>query len=175
LVAIAVLGGAGAIVAASGWPGTNPARANLPPSSAEQGGQVEANHAGELGCRDGAGGEDILDFAPTVNDEQATRLTPTLDFDSMNGSARYEAHRGKIYYWGRAGSDDHDPQSGGVRVRWRTTNGPWHSCPSVLPITERGYVHTPAVATTIGGQAVSIQICLWRDTPYRENCTATIG
>ncbi|WP_189334215.1 hypothetical protein [Actinoplanes ianthinogenes] len=43
-----------------------------------------------------------------------------------------------------------------------------------LPVTERGYVHTPAVATTIGGQPVSLRICLWRDTPRRENCTPVI-
>ncbi|BCJ39369.1 hypothetical protein GCM10010168_63830 [Actinoplanes ianthinogenes] len=52
--------------------------------------------------------------------------------------------------------------------------GAWHDCPVRLPVTERGYVHTPAVATTIGGQPVSLRICLWRDTPRRENCTPVI-
>ena len=92
----------------------------------------------------------------------------------MNGSARYARHQGRTYYWGRAGSDDHDPHAGGARVRWRAGAGQWHSCPAPLAVTERGYVHTPAVATTIGGQPVTVQICLWRDTPRRENCTPEI-
>jgi hypothetical protein len=41
-------------------------------------------------------------------------------------------------------------------------------------VTERGYVHTPAVATTILGHPVTVQICLWRDEPHRENCTPEI-
>ncbi|MEU4560171.1 hypothetical protein AB0F72_17445 [Actinoplanes sp. NPDC023936] len=127
-------------------------------------------------CRLGAAGNDIIMETATVfDDEAATRLDPTLDFDEMNGSARYARHDGRTYYWGRAGSDDATPRSGGARVRWKTPDGPWHSCATSLAVTERGYVHTPAVATTIGGQAVVVQVCLWRDTPSRENCLAEIS
>lgn len=124
---------------------------------------------------DAAPGEIIADTSSVFDDDAATRLSPTLDFDTMNGSARYQAYQGRTYYWGRAGSDDHDPHSGGTRTRWRMAGGPWHSCATVLPVTERGYVRTPAVPTTIGGSAVTIQVCLWRDEPRRENCTPEIS
>jgi len=127
-------------------------------------------------CRDGATGDDvILDTTTVFDDDQATRLSPTLDFDAMNGSARYATHLGRTYYWGRAGSDDNRPHSGGSRTRWRIGNGPWHSCATALPLIERGYVHSPAVATTVADQAVTVQVCLWRDEPRRENCTPQIS
>ncbi|WP_145831051.1 hypothetical protein [Actinoplanes teichomyceticus] len=127
-------------------------------------------------CRLGAASNDIIMDAMTVfEDNAATRLDPTLDFDEMNGSARYARHDGRTYYWGRAGSDDENPRSGGARIRWKTSDGPWRSCATPLAVTERGYVHTPAVATTIGGRAVTIQVCLWRDTPPRENCLDEIS
>ncbi|WP_433788630.1 hypothetical protein [Actinoplanes sp. CA-252034] len=132
----------------------------------------EEDHA----CREGVVGDEIIADASTVfDDDQATRLSPTLDFDAMNGSARYASRQGRIYYWGRAGSDDATPHAGGTRVRWRIADGPWHSCASPLPLAERGYIHSPAVSTTIGGQPVTIQVCLWRDEPNRENCTAEIA
>ena len=130
----------------------------------------------ELLCRTGAAGTEIIDDSTAVfDDDQATRLSPTLDFDQMNGSARYARYRGVTYYWGRAGSDDATPAAGGARVRWRPAGGEWHTCPVLLPVTERGYVHTAAVATTIAGQPVTIQVCLWRDVPRRENCTPEIA
>ncbi len=130
----------------------------------------------DAGCWLDATGDDILADTPArFADDRATRLSPTLDFDQMNGSARYDSHAGRIYYWGRAGSDDHDPHAGGVRVRWRVGDGRWHSCATTLSSSERGYVHTPAVATTIGGRAVTLQVCLWRDDPRRENCTDEIS
>ncbi|MEV6350902.1 hypothetical protein [Actinoplanes sp. NPDC051851] len=126
-------------------------------------------------CRLGAAVADIVDDASAVfRDDTATRLSPTLDFDAMNGSARYDRFEGRTFYWGRAGSDDDRPHSGGARVRWKTPGGPWRSCATALPLAERGYVHSPAVATTIGGQPVTVQICLWRDEPRRENCTPEI-
>lgn len=130
----------------------------------------------ELAC--GADAPDaalIQDSTTVFDDDEATRLSPTLDFDQMNGSARYGRYRGLTYYWGRAGSDDDTPAAGGARVRWRASDGPWHSCPVVLPVGERGYVHTPAVATTILGRPVTVQVCLWRDQPRRENCTPEIS
>ncbi|GIE29431.1 hypothetical protein Ait01nite_024760 [Actinoplanes italicus] len=137
---------------------------------------VRSNAKTDAPCRDGASGDDIIAATTSVfSDDGATRLSPTLDFDQMNGSARYARHAGRTYYWGRAGSDDHDPHSGGTRVRWRTADGDWHSCATALAVTERGYVHTPAVATTIGGEPVTVQICLWRDDPRRENCTEQIS
>lgn len=127
-------------------------------------------------CHLGAGGTDIvMETTKVFKDDTATRLDPTLDFDAMNGSARYDRYQGRTYYWGRAGSDDEAPHAGGTRVRWRTADGRWRSCATALAVTERGYVHTPAVATTIGGQPVTVQICLWRDTPHRENCTAEVA
>jgi hypothetical protein len=154
----------------TGWPkgGTAAPRAT---SSAPE---LPTHAKTDADCREGTSDTDIVDFSTTFTDDNATRITPTLDFDSMNGSARYQSHNGRIYYWGRAGSDDNDPHAGGSRVRWKTADGPWHSCSAILAVTERGYVHTPAVATTIAEKAVSIQICLWRDIPYRENCTATL-
>lgn len=123
-------------------------------------------------CGLGATGYDIIQNTTELfKDDEATRLSPTLDFDQMNGSARYARYQYRTYYWGRAGSDDHDPRSGGARIRWSTPDGPWRSCETALPQSERGYVHTPAVATTIGEKPVTVQICLWRDTPRRENCT----
>lgn len=127
----------------------------------------------EADCRKGTNGDDVLQTTTVFTDDAATRITPTLDFDQMNGSARYARHNGRTYYWGRAGSDDQDPHSGGASIRWRTSNAPWRTCPTPLAETERGYVHTLAVATTIGGEAVTIQVCIWRDDPYRENCTTT--
>ncbi|MEU4425557.1 hypothetical protein AB0F81_33460 [Actinoplanes sp. NPDC024001] len=127
-------------------------------------------------CRLGATGADIIENTPQLfDDDAATRIDPVLDFDQMNGSARYARHDGRTYYWGRAGSDDHDPHAGGARVRWSTPGGRWRSCATPLARSERGYVHTPAVATTIGGQPVTVQICLWRDDPRRENCTVEIS
>ncbi|MGW4945898.1 hypothetical protein ACWEOZ_30450 [Actinoplanes sp. NPDC004185] len=142
-------------------------------------GLVVANRAdepaGEAACRADTVADDVIVDTPRFfDDDLATRLSPTLDFDQMNGSARYARHQGRTYYWGRAGSDDHDPHSGGARIRWRAGDGQWHNCPAPLAVTERGYVHTPAVATTIGGQPVTVQTCLWRDTPRRENCTPEI-
>ncbi|GIF42633.1 hypothetical protein Axi01nite_69440 [Actinoplanes xinjiangensis] len=137
---------------------------------------ARAPAGGDVDCRDGVDGDEIITDAATVfDDERATRLSPTLDFDAMNGSARYAGHQGRIYYWGRAGSEDATPHSGGTRVRWKVADGPWHSCATALPVTERGYVHSPAVPTTIDGRAVTIQVCLWRNTPNRENCTAEIS
>ncbi|MEU4623642.1 hypothetical protein AB0G04_27195 [Actinoplanes sp. NPDC023801] len=134
------------------------------------------NTATEAACRDGASGDDIIDATTSVfADDRATRLNPTLDFDQMNGSARYARHQGRTYYWGRAGSDDHDPHAGGTRVRWRIGDSPWRSCDRVLAVTERKYVHTPAVATTIAGAPVTLQVCLWRDDPRRENCTDEVN
>lgn len=126
--------------------------------------------ANDASCHADTEGEDIVDATTVFTDDDATRLTPTLDFDSMNGSARYASYHGRIYYWGRAGSDDDEPHSGGASVRWRT-DGPWHNCSVTLAVSDRGYVHTPAVATTIGGRAVTLAVCLWRDHPYRRNCT----
>ncbi|SFF11170.1 hypothetical protein SAMN05421541_106119 [Actinoplanes philippinensis] len=132
--------------------------------------------AADAECGLGATGDDVITDTPALfDDDQATRLSPTLDFDQMNGSARYARHDGRTYYWGRAGSDDHDPHAGGARIRWSTPDGRWRSCATALARTERGYVHTPAVATTIGGQPITVQICLWRDEPRRENCTQEIS
>jgi hypothetical protein len=130
----------------------------------------------DLGCEQDAADAAIIRVSTDVfRDDEATRLNPTLDFDQMNGSARYARHNGLTYYWGRAGSDDDRPAAGGARVRWRTPGGPWHSCPAPLAVTERGYVHTPAVAMTIPGPPVTVQVCLWRADPYRENCTPEIA
>jgi len=132
--------------------------------------------AADAECRQGATDDDIIADTPAFfDDDQATRLSPTLDFDQMNGSARYARHGGRTYYWGRAGSDDQDPHAGGARIRWSTPDGRWRSCATALAKTERGYVHTPAVATTIGGQPITVQVCLWRDEPRRENCTQEIS
>jgi hypothetical protein len=156
VVLVALVGVAAAFVAS---------REDAPDSAAPQ---------PDAGCRLGASGNDIIDATAVFDDDRATRLTPTLDFDEMNGSARYDRYDGRTYYWGRAGSDDATPRSGGARIRWRPADGRWRSCPTVLPEHERGYVHTVAVATTIQGRAVTVQICLWRDRPYRENCTPPI-
>ncbi|MBM2620056.1 hypothetical protein JIG36_31540 [Actinoplanes sp. LDG1-06] len=127
-------------------------------------------------CLLGAAPGDIIGVSTQLfDDKEATRLNPTLDFDEMNGSARYARHEGRTYYWGRAGSDDHVPTAGGARVRWSTPDGTWRSCEVALPREERGYVHTPAVPTTINGQAVTIQVCLWRDEPRRESCLPEIA
>ncbi|GAA1644331.1 hypothetical protein [Actinoplanes couchii] len=131
--------------------------------------------APDAACQDGTVGAEIVTTTPQVfRDDDAIRLEPNLDFDAMNGSGRYARHQGLTYYWGRAGSDDATPFAGGSRVRWRVADGPWHSCATPLPVAERGYVHSPAVPTTIGGRPVTLQVCLWRDEPHRENCTAEI-
>jgi hypothetical protein len=136
---------------------------------------VRSYATAEADCHDGAAAGDIIDATTSVfSDDAATRLSPTLDFDQMNGSARYARHQGRTYYWGRAGSDDHDPRAGGARARWRIGDDRWRSCATALAVTERSYVHTPAIATTIGGKPVTVQICLWRDQPQRENCTEAI-
>lgn len=126
-----------------------------------------------LSCRDGVVDAGIIESPATVFvDNQATMVLPTLDFDTMNGSARYLNHQGRKYYWGRAGSDDHDPHSGGVRLLWRLDGETaWHECRKALPTEERDYVRTPAVPTVINNRAVTVKICLWRDDPYLENCT----
>ncbi|MGW1990366.1 hypothetical protein [Embleya sp. NPDC001921] len=126
-----------------------------------------------LSCRDGVVDAGIIESPATVFvDSQATMVLPTLDFDTMNGSARYLSHQGRKYYWGRAGSDDHDPHSGGVRLLWRLDGETaWHECRKALPTEERDYVRTPAVPTVINNRAVTVKICLWRDDPYLENCT----
>ncbi|MFF5082773.1 hypothetical protein ACFY36_37520 [Actinoplanes sp. NPDC000266] len=125
----------------------------------------------DLPCRDGASGEDLVESSVVSPDEQAQVIEPFLDFDEMNGSARYNRYAGRTYYWGRAGSDDNVPRSGGARIRWQPGDGRWRSCPVTLARSERDYVRTMAVATTIDGRAVRVQVCLWRDEPYRENCT----
>ncbi|GLY00248.1 MULTISPECIES: hypothetical protein [Actinoplanes] len=165
-LAVATLAGAaGAAVALS--PGEGQSDGGTPDTAAS---------APDADCLTGASGNDVIPRTPEFfADDAATRLSPTLDFDAMNGSARYARHEGRTYYWGRAGSDDQTPHSGGSRVRWRIADGPWRSCATPLPQTERGYVHSPAVATTIGGQAVTLQVCLWRDSPFRENCTTEIA
>lgn len=126
-----------------------------------------------LSCQDGVLDAGIIDAPAAVFvDSQATMVLPTLDFDTMNGSARYLSHQGRKYYWGRAGSDDHAPHSGGVRLLWRLDGETaWHECRKALPTEERDYVRTPAVPTVINNRAVTIKICLWRDDPYLENCT----
>ncbi|MFI6978419.1 hypothetical protein ACIBSV_07450 [Embleya sp. NPDC050154] len=126
-----------------------------------------------LSCRDGVVDAGIIESPATIFvDSQATMVLPTLDFDTMNGSARYLSHQGRKYYWGRAGSDDHDPHSGGVRLLWRLDGETaWHECRKALPTEERDYVRTPAVPTVINNRAVTVKICLWRDDPYLENCT----
>lgn len=126
-----------------------------------------------LSCQDGVLDAGIIESPAVVFvDGQATMVLPTLDFDTMNGSARYLSHQGRKYYWGRAGSDDHDPHSGGVRLLWRLDGETaWHECRKALPTEERDYVRTPAVPTVINNRAVTIKICLWRDDPYLENCT----
>ncbi|WP_067498742.1 hypothetical protein [Actinoplanes sp. TFC3] len=129
----------------------------------------------DAACTAGADpGEIIIGTPTTFDDKAATRLDPTLDFDAMNGSARYARRNGRTYYWGRAGSDDNAPEAGGSRIRWRFTDGPWHSCGTDLAVDNRNYVHSPAVPTTINGRAVTLQVCLWRADPYRENCTPEI-
>ncbi|XVV14939.1 hypothetical protein ACQP2X_11560 [Actinoplanes sp. CA-131856] len=125
----------------------------------------------DLPCRDGASGADLVESSVVSPDEQAQVIEPFLDFDEMNGSARYNRYAGRTYYWGRAGSDDNVPRSGGARIRWQPGDGRWRSCPVTLARSERDYVRTMAVATTIDGHAVRVQVCLWRDEPYRENCT----
>jgi hypothetical protein len=122
-------------------------------------------------CRTDAGPLDILDAALFV-DDNVTRVNPTLDFDSMNGSALHKERDGRRFYWGRAGSDDLDPRSGGVRLRWHRQSTGWHGCAVVLPYEERGYVRTPAVANVIAGEPVTIVICMWRDQPATERCTS---
>lgn len=130
-----------------------------------------------LSCLDGTKkGEIIREPAKVFTDDQATMITPTLDFDIMNGSARYLSHKGPKYYWGRAGSDDNDPHSGGIRLRWTDNGGDdWHECRTPLPVDQRDYVRTPAVPTVIGGRDVTVKICLWRDEPYTEKCTVELG
>ncbi|MDI6104021.1 hypothetical protein QLQ12_36070 [Actinoplanes sp. NEAU-A12] len=162
-----IVGGLGALVIAAA--GTTLILRDREPQQAEQ-------PAADAECGLGATGIDIIENTPQLfDDDEATRLSPTLDFDQMNGSARYARHQDRTYYWGRAGSDDHDPRSGGARVRWSTPEGPWRSCETVLAQNERGYAHTPAIATTIGEKPVTVQVCLWRDDPRRENCTAEIS
>jgi hypothetical protein len=60
-------------------------------------------------------------------------------------------------------------------VLWRLGVLWWRPPPTTLAVAERGYVHSPAVATTIGGKPVTLQICLWRADPRRENCTERIS
>ncbi|MFG2174721.1 hypothetical protein ACGFMO_25735 [Streptomyces niveus] len=43
-----------------------------------------------------------------------------------------------------------------------------------LPKDERDYVRTAAVPNEIGDRAVTIKVCLWRDDPYLERCTAKL-
>lgn len=126
-----------------------------------------------LSCQDGVADAGIIDAPATLfADNQATMVVPTLDFDTMNGSARYLSYQGRKYYWGRAGSDDNDPHAGGVRLLWKLDGETsWHECRKALPKEERDYVRTPAVPTVINNRAVTIRICLWRDDPYLENCT----
>ncbi|MDR7274712.1 hypothetical protein [Catenuloplanes atrovinosus] len=54
--------------------------------------------AADAECRLGATGDDgIADTPVLFDDDQATRLSPTLDFDEMNGSVRYARHCGRTY------------------------------------------------------------------------------
>ncbi|GGQ62535.1 hypothetical protein GCM10010166_35390 [Couchioplanes caeruleus subsp. azureus] len=126
-------------------------------------------------CTQDTTGDDLVRPEVVGPDDAAQVIEPFLDFDEMNGSARYNRYRGRTYYWGRAGSDDNVPRAGGARIRWQKVGGPWHDCPVTLAVDERDYVRTFAVATTIGGEAVRVQICLWRQQPYRQNCTMILS
>jgi hypothetical protein len=146
--------------------------APIPPLGADPGAGI-VSASPDRPCRSDAGPQDIVDATLFV-DENATRVNPTLDFDSMNGSARHKERDGRRFYWGRAGSDDDDPRSGGVRLRWHRQSAGWHECAATLPQEERGYVRTPAVANVIASEPVTIVICLWRDQPKTEKCTAAL-
>ncbi|MCB5167386.1 hypothetical protein LG634_21420 [Streptomyces bambusae] len=168
-VAAAVVVAAAAVTAVTLAPDDAPAETN-----ADSTRQPDSKDA-VRDCLDGTHGEIIEQPAAVFTDSDATMILPTLDFDIMNGSARYLSHKGPKYYWGRAGSDDHDPHSGGVRLQWKTDGGPWHECRTPLPKEERDYVRTPAVPTVIDNRAVTIKICLWRDNPYMQKCTAELS
>jgi hypothetical protein len=119
-------------------------------------------------CRTGVTGEDIVDH--TLFDDQKATVDKILDFDQMNGSVRHAKRDGRVYYWGRVGSDDDDRQDGGVQLLWRVGDQPWRSCRVDLSAAESGYVWTPAIARNIGGESVSVKICIWRRTPHEDNC-----
>ncbi|OJF10129.1 hypothetical protein BG844_33810 [Couchioplanes caeruleus subsp. caeruleus] len=136
---------------------------------------TEAEPVADRPCAEDTAGDDLVRPEVVGPDSAAQVIEPFLDFDEMNGSARYNRYRGRTYYWGRAGSDDNVPQAGGARIRWQKAGGPWHDCPVTLAVDERDYVRTPAVATTIGGEAVRVQVCLWRQQPYRQNCTMILS
>jgi hypothetical protein len=121
-----------------------------------------------VSCRTGVTGEDIVDH--TFFDDQNATVDKILDFDQMNGSVRHAARDGRVYYWGRVGSDDDDRQDGGVQLLWRIGDQPWRSCRVDLGAAEPDYVRTPAIARNIGGKSVSIKICIWRSMPHKDNC-----
>jgi hypothetical protein len=100
-------------------------------------------------------------------------MTPTLDFDEIHGSVWRADQHGRTYYWATAGSAADRPASGGARVRWRfDTSDTWHDCAVTFAASAREDVRTPAVATILAGRPVRLQVCLWRDDPYRQQCTA---
>ncbi|MFG2044226.1 hypothetical protein [Dactylosporangium sp. NPDC048998] len=106
---------------------------------------------------------------------QPVPMTPALDFDEVHGSVRRADQRGRTYYWATAGSAADRPASGGTSVRWRFDTGDtWHACAVTFPATARDDVRTAAVATILAGHPVRLQACLWRDHPYRQQCT-TVG
>src|SRR5262249_39079807 len=106
-------------------------------------------------------------------DGQAVPTAPALAFDEMHGSVWRADQRGRTYYWATAGSADHRPASGGARVRWRLAAADaWPAAAVTFPASARADARTPAVASTQAGRPVRLQVCLWRDDPYRQQCTA---
>ncbi|MEV8512183.1 hypothetical protein [Dactylosporangium sp. NPDC051484] len=100
-------------------------------------------------------------------------MAPALDFDEVHGSVWRADQHGRTYYWASAGSAADRPASGGASVRWRFDTGDtWHDCAVTFPATARDDVHTAAVATTLAGRPVRLHVCLWRDRPFRQQCTA---
>ncbi|RZS43587.1 hypothetical protein EV193_102567 [Herbihabitans rhizosphaerae] len=121
-------------------------------------------------CHTATGAGEILPTGSALTSH--AQLGEILDFGPMNGSVWRTVKDSRTYIWGRAGSDDHDRQNGGIMTRWKIGNGPWHNCAVPLPATEPDYVYSPAVATQISGKDTTIEVCLWRDTPPAHKCSA---
>jgi hypothetical protein len=120
-------------------------------------------------CREGARPGEIV-AAPAGG--QAVPTT-ALGFDELHATVWRADRQGRAYYWATAGPTAVRPFSGGARIRWRLdTGGTWHDCAASFPAGAGDDAPTPAVATVVAGHPVRLEACLWRDSPFREQCTA---
>ena len=100
------------------------------------------------------------------------RTVYTVSLESVSASVMAGTYNGTSYDWIEA----HPTGSrAGIQLRWAYARNEWHYCTATLKAGDVSalpqLIATVAVPTTMRGQQVIYQACIWHQNPYTEQCS----